>query len=207
MDRTFLPGIIAMAAVVVASNILVQFRFGDWLTWGAFTYPLAFFVNEVINRLQGLGAARRVVFWGFVTGIVCSFVGTQIQGEFGPLVTLRVALASAVAFLCGQLIDATIFDRMRHQAWWRPPFVSSLLASSVDTVLFFSIAFSATLTMLEPANDVSWAAEALPMLGLGPVAPLWMSLALADWLVKVALSLIVLMPFRALVRRLSVPVA
>lgn len=207
MDRTLFPGIIAMAAVVVASNILVQFRFGDWLTWGAFTYPLAFFVNEVINRLQGLRAARRVVFWGFVTGILCSFVGTQIQGEFGPLVTLRVAVASAVAFLCGQLIDASIFDRMRHQAWWRPPFVSSLLASSVDTVLFFFIAFSAALTLLEPANDVSWAAEALPMLGFGPVAPLWMSLALADWLIKVALSLIVLMPFRALVRRLSVPVA
>ena len=77
----------------------------------------------------------------------------------------------------------------------------------MDTVLFFFIAFSAALTLLEPANDVSWAAEALPMLGFGPVAPLWMSLALADWLIKVALSLIVLMPFRALVRRLSVPVA
>ena len=207
MDRNLLPGILAMAAVVVASNILVQFLFGQWLTWGAFTYPLAFFVNEVVNRVQGLRAARTVVFWGFIVGIACSFVGTQITGEFGPLVTLRVAMASAVAFLCGQLLDAKIFDRMREQAWWRPPFVSSLLASSLDTVLFFSIAFSAQLAFLEPANDVAWANEALPMLGMGPVAPLWVSLATADWLVKVALSLIVLMPFRALVRRLTAPVA
>ena len=207
MSRSLLPGIIAMAAVVVASNILVQFLFGQWLTWGAFTYPLAFFVNEVVNRVQGLRAARRVVFWGFVTGIACSFVGTQVQGEFGPLVTLRVALASAIAFLCGQLLDTAIFDRMRHQAWWRPPFVSSLVASSIDTALFFSIAFSAQLAFLEPGNDVSWANEVLPMLGLGPAAPLWLSLALADWLVKVALSLVVLMPFRALVRRLTAGIA
>jgi uncharacterized integral membrane protein (TIGR00697 family) len=207
MSRSLLPGIIAMAAVVVASNILVQFLFGQWLTWGAFTYPLAFFVNEVVNRVQGVRAARRVVFWGFVTGIACSFVGTQVQGEFGPLVTLRVALASAIAFLCGQLLDTAIFDRMRHQAWWRPPFVSSLVASSIDTALFFSIAFSAQLAFLEPGNDVSWANEVLPMLGLGPAAPLWLSLALADWLVKVALSLVVLMPFRALVRRLTAGIA
>lgn len=207
MSRSLLPGIIAMAAVVVASNILVQFLFGQWLTWGAFTYPLAFFVNEVVNRVQGVRAARRVVFWGFVTGIACSFVGTQVQGEFGPLVTLRVALASAIAFLCGQLLDTAIFDRMRHQAWWRPPFVSSLVASSIDTALFFSIAFSAQLAFLEPGNDVSWANEVLPMLGLGPAVPLWLSLALADWLVKVALSLVVLMPFRALVRRLTAGIA
>lgn len=207
MTRPLLPGILAMAAVVVASNILVQFLFGQWLTWGAFTYPLAFFVNEVVNRVQGVRAARTVVFWGFVVGIACSFVGTQMQGEFGPLVTLRVALASAVAFLCGQLLDAAIFDRMRHQAWWRPPFVSSLVASSIDTLLFFSIAFSARLAFLEPANDVAWANEALPLLGVGPVVPLWVSLGLADWCVKVALSLIVLMPFRALIRRLTTPVA
>lgn len=203
MRSSIVPGVIAMAAVVVASNILVQFLFGQWLTWGAFTYPLAFFVNEVVNRVQGLAAARRVVFWGLITGILCSFIGTQITGEFGPLVTLRVAVGSAVAFLCGQLLDATIFDRMRHQAWWRPPFVSSLLASSLDTLLFFSIAFSAWFVVMEPANDVSWANEMLPLLGHGPVVPLWVSLGLADWFVKVALSLIVLMPFRAIVRHLT----
>jgi queuosine precursor transporter len=203
MSRSLLPGILAMAIVVVASNILVQFLFGQWLTWGAFTYPLAFFVNEVVNRLRGLRAARTVVFWGFVTGILCSFIGTQIEGEFGPLVSFRVALASAVAFAVGQMLDATIFDRMRHQAWWRPPFISSLVASSIDTVLFFSLAFSAALSFIHPANDVAWANEMLPMLGVGPVLPLWISLATADWLVKVALSLIVLMPFRALVRKLS----
>ncbi|KFI33292.1 membrane protein [Haematobacter missouriensis] len=201
MRSSLLPGVIAMAIVVVASNILVQFLFGQWLTWGAFTYPLAFFVNEVVNRLQGLTAARKVVFWGLVTGILCSFIGTQIHGEFGPLVTLRVAIGSAVAFLCGQLLDAKIFDRMRHQAWWRPPFVSSLLASSLDTLLFFSIAFSGWFVAIEPSNDVSWANEILPLLGVGPMVPLWISLGFADWLVKIALSLVVLMPFRAIVRR------
>ncbi|MBL3563977.1 queuosine precursor transporter, partial [Rhodovulum sulfidophilum] len=80
-----LPGILAMAAIVVASNILVQFLFGQWLTWGAFTYPLAFLVTDVMNRVYGVAAARRVVLAGFVVGVICSFIGTQIQGEFGPL--------------------------------------------------------------------------------------------------------------------------
>ena len=82
-----LPGILAMAAIVVASNILVQFLFGQWLTWGAFTYPLAFLVTDVMNHVYGPALARKVVFAGFVTGVICSVIGTQIQGEFGPLVT------------------------------------------------------------------------------------------------------------------------
>lgn len=86
-----------MAAIVVASNILVQFLFGNWLTWGAFTYPLAFLVTDVMNRVYGVSAARKVVFAGFVTGVICSFIGTQIIGEFGPLVTLRIAMGSGLA--------------------------------------------------------------------------------------------------------------
>jgi uncharacterized integral membrane protein (TIGR00697 family) len=202
MKHHLLPGILAMAAIVVASNILVQFLFGQWLTWGAFTYPLAFLVTDVMNRVYGRDAARRVVFAGFVVGLVCSFIGTQISGEFGPLVTLRIALGSAVAFLTAQLLDIAVFNRLREGAWWRAPMVSSLIGSTVDTALFFTIAFSASLTMLEPSNDVSWANEILPLLGVGPVVPLWVSLALADWMVKLALALLTLVPFRIIVRSL-----
>jgi uncharacterized integral membrane protein (TIGR00697 family) len=202
-----LPGILAMAAIVVASNILVQFLFGQWLTWGAFTYPLAFLVTDVMNRVYGPTLARKVVFAGFVTGVICSVIGTQIQGEFGPLVTWRIALGSGLAFLTAQLLDIAIFDRLRAGVWWRAPVVSSLIGSSVDTAIFFTIAFSAQLAFLEAGNDVSWANEALPLLGAGPVAPLWVSLAVADWGVKLALAVIALVPFRLIVRRLAAGVA
>ena len=167
-----LPGILAMATIVVASNILVQFLFGQWLTWGAFTYPLAFLVTDVMNRVYGAATARKVVFAGFVTGVICSMIGTQIMGEFGPLVTWRIALGSGLAFLTAQLLDVSIFDRLREGTWWKAPLVSTLIGSAVDTALFFTIAFSATLSFIEPANDVSWAGEMLPLLGTGPVAPL-----------------------------------
>lgn len=202
-----LPGVIAMAAVVVASNILVQYLLGSWLTWGAFTYPIAFLVTDVMNRVYGAGPARKVVFAGFVVGVICSFIGTQIIGEFGPLVTLRIAIGSGTAFLIAQLLDVAIFDRLRAGKWWRAPVVSTLVGSSVDTALFFTIAFSGALTFLEPANDVSWAGEVLPLLGMGPEAPLWVSLAVADWMVKLTLALVALIPFRILVTRLSPSVA
>ena len=203
-----LPGIIAMAAIVVASNILVQFLILDGLlTWGAFTYPLAFLVTDVMNRLYGPATARKVVFAGFVTGVICSMIGTQIMGEFGPLVTWRIALGSGLAFLTAQLLDVAIFDRLRQGRWWRAPLASTLIGSTVDTMIFFTIAFSAGLSWIEPANDVSWANEALPMLGAGPVAPLWMSLAVADWAVKLSLALIALVPFRLIVKRMTAQVA
>lgn len=192
-----------MAAIVVASNILVQFLFGNWLTWGAFTYPLAFLVTDVMNRVYGAPAARKVVLAGFVTGVLCSLIGTQIMGEFGPLVTLRIALASGCAFLLAQMLDVSIFSALRDGRWWRAPLASTLIGSSVDTALFFTIAFSAQLTWLEPGNDVAWANEALPMLGLGPVVPLWVSLGVADWLVKLSLALLALVPFRLIVQRLT----
>ncbi len=207
MTRTYLPGILAMAAIVVASNILVQFLFGNWLTWGAFTYPLAFLVNDVMNRVYGPAAARRVVWVGFAVGVGCSLIGTQIMGEFGPLVTLRIALGSGIAFLTAQMLNVFVFDRLREGRWWRAPLGSTLIGSAVDTALFFSIAFSATLSFIEPANDVSWAGEILPMLGFGPEMPLWVSLAVADWGVKLALALLALVPFRLLVVKLTQPVA
>ena len=111
MTRNYLPGILAMATIVVASNILVQFLFGQWLTWGAFTYPFAFLVTDVMNRMYGSRAARRVIFVGFIVGVICSLIGTQIQGEFGPLVTLRIALGSGTAFLAAQ-IHNRLFQRV-----------------------------------------------------------------------------------------------
>jgi len=202
-----LPGIIAMAAIVVASNILVQFLFGQWLTWGAFTYPLAFLVTDVMNRVYGARDARRVVFAGFLVGVACSMIGTQIVGEFGPLVSWRIALGSGLAFLAAQMLDVAIFDRLRGGNWWRAPLVSTLFGSALDTALFFTIAFSAMLAFVEPGNDVSWAGEMLPLLGVGPDVPLWVSLAVADWGVKLALALIALLPFRAIVRRLGANLA
>ena len=195
MTRTYLPGILAMAAIVVASNILVQFLFGQWLTWGAFTYPLAFLVTDVMNRVYGKDAARRVVLVGFVVGLVCSLIGTQIMGEFGPLVTLRIAIGSGVAFLVAQLVDVAIFSALRDGTWWRAPLASTLVSSTLDTLLFFSISFSG-------ATDVSWAAEMLPLLGSGPLAPLWVSLAVADWSVKLGIALIALIPFRIITAQL-----
>ncbi|MEL7396268.1 MAG: queuosine precursor transporter [Pseudomonadota bacterium] len=203
MEKAHFIGILAMAAIVVASNILVQFLYGQWLTWGAFTYPLAFLVTDVMNRVYGRVAARRVVLAGFAVGIVCSFIGTQSVGEFGPLVTLRIAMGSGLAFLTAQLLDIAIFNRLRESTWWRAPMVSSIIGSSVDTALFFTIAFSASLTFLEPANDVSWSGEILPLLGMGPEAPLWVSLAVADWMVKLVLALIALVPFRIIVGSLT----
>ncbi len=194
-----------MAAIVVASNILVQYLFGNWLTWGAFTYPLAFLVTDIMNRVYGAGPARTVVFAGFVVGIICSLIGTQIVGEFGPLVTLRIAIGSGIAFLTAQLLDVGIFSALRKGVWWKAPLVSTLIGSTVDTALFFTIAFSASLSFIEPGNDVSWAGEILPIFGVGPLAPLWVSLAIADWGVKLSLALIALAPFRAITARLANP--
>jgi queuosine precursor transporter len=207
MKHSIYPGILAMAIVVVASNILVQHPIGQWLTWGAFTYPLSFFVSDMVNRFQGVTAARRVVYAGFATGLVCSLIGTQIMGEYGPLVTLRVAIGSGTAFLIGQLLDVQVFDRLRRAAWWRAPFLSTFFGSTLDTLIFFSIAFSATLIFLDPGDDVSWATEPVRLLGLGPMVPFWVSLATADWLVKVAVDLIALLPFRLAVYRYAARVA
>lgn len=190
----YLPGILAMAAIVVASNILVQFVIGDWLTWGAFTYPLAFLVTDVMNRVYGASAARRVVLAGFAVGIGCSFIAAGLDKT-----TLRIAIGSGTAFLFAQLMDIAIFDKLRDRRWWIAPLASTLIGSAVDTALFFGTAFSAAL----PADaNTGWANEAVPLLGLGPAIPLWISLAAADWLVKLGLALLALVPFRIIVRNL-----
>jgi len=207
MTRNLIPGILAMAAIVVASNILVQFLYGQWLTWGAFTYPFAFLVTDLTNRLYGAAAARRVVLVGFVVGAICSLIGTQIVGSFGPLVSLRVAIGSGAAFLAAQMLDITVFNRLRAAAWWRAPLISTLVGSTLDTAIFFTTAFSAALVVLEPSNDVGWANQPLPLLGVGPEVPLWVSLAVADWSVKLGLAVVALVPFRLVIAKLITRVA
>lgn len=207
MTRKLIPGILAMAVIVMASNILVQYPLGQWLTWGALTYPFSFLVTDLTNRLQGAEAARRVVVAGFVVGVVCSLIGTQIMGEFGPLVTLRVALGSGLAFLVAQLTDVAVFNRLRQGNWWRAPFVSTIASSTLDTLIFFTIAFSAALIFIEPGNDVSWAGVEMQLLGSGPIVPLWVSLAIGDWLVKLAMAIVALVPFRVIVGKMIAKVA
>ena len=196
-----------MTVIVVTSNILVQYPLGAFLTWGALTYPFSFLVTEIANRLDGPAAARKIVFVGFVTGIICSFIGTQIMGEFGPLVSFRIALGSGLAFLCAQLLDIAVFNRFRNGLWWKAPLISPVISSTLDTAVFFTVAFSAALTFLEPGNDVSWATAPSPLLGIGPEAPFWVSLALGDWMVKLLLAVFALMPFRLAVRKLAARVA
>ncbi|CUH14674.1 Inner membrane protein YhhQ [Jannaschia seosinensis] len=197
-----LPFAAAMAAIVVASNIGVQFLVADgWLTWGAFTYPLAFLVTDIANRLHGAAFARRVVLTGFATGLACSLVGTQIEGAFGPLVTLRIALASGIAFLAAQAIDLGVFSALRDRRWFVAPLTSSVIGSVVDTALFFSIAFAGFLAFPAGWGDVSWAQEATA------VGPLWVALALADWGVKLGVALLALVPFRLITGKLAPNVA
>ena len=185
--------ILAMAVIVVASNIGVQFLVADgWLTWGAFTYPLAFLVTDVSNCLYGPAQARTVVFAGFTVGLMCSLVGTQIVGEFGPLVPLRIALASGTAFLVAQLLDLGIFSALRDRDWYVAPLTSSVIGSVVDTALFFTIAFAGFLAFPAAWGDVSWASEPTA------VGPLWVGLALADWGVKLGIALLALVPFRVI---------
>lgn len=189
-----LPAILAMASVVAASNVLVQFMLGDWLTWGAMTYPFAFLVTDITNRVHGASAARKVVVAGFTVGLLGSLIAAALDAT-----TLRIAFGSCAAFLIAQMLDVAVFDRLRHTTWWKAPFLSSFVGSAVDTALFFAIAFAAFL----PADgNTGWANEAVPLLGAGPLAPVWMSLGVADWLVKVALALLALVPFRFAVRKI-----
>ncbi len=203
-----LPGVIAMATIVVASNILVQFLVLDGLlTWGAFTYPLAFLVTDVMNRVYGPAAARKVVFSGLVVGIGCSLIGSQIMlqgdGFEYPAVALRIAIGSATAFLVAQLLDIAVFDRLRDGSWWKAPLGSTLVGSTVDTAIFFTIAFAAMFNGLSAsaAEEVMWAQDAVPFLNTGPLVPLWVSLAVADWGVKLSIALLALLPFRFIVGR------
>ena len=196
--------ILAMAAVVVASNVGVQVLVADgWLTWGAFTYPLAFLVTDVTARRLGAAAARRVVLAGFAVGLACSAVGTQIEGAYGPLVTWRVALGSGVAFLAAQLLDvgSRCSRRCGAGAGGCRPRSRRWRAARSTPRSSFTIAFSASLAWIEPAGDVGWAQAATV------VGPLWVGMALADYSVKAAVGLAALAPFRWLTRGSPRPAA
>ena len=150
----------AMTLTVVVSNILVQFLLGNWLTWAAFTYPIAFLITDVSNRLLGPKVARRVVLYGFVTGVFCSLVASQFTNAEGvPYTTLRIALGSGLAFLLAQLTDIFVFNKFKKLNWYLPPLISSLIGSIVDTTVFFTVAFSATFIWISASTDVSWAGE------------------------------------------------
>ena len=125
----FIP-IIAMSLVILASNELVNHPINDWLTWGAFSYPLSFLVTDITNRLFNAQAARRVVYIGFSLGVVLSLI-----------IDTRIAIASGSAFLIAQLLDIYVFNKLRRLAWWKAPLASSVIGSAIDTALFFTIAF------------------------------------------------------------------
>lgn len=195
MDRSipFWPFVAAMAVIVAASNVLVQFPFahfglGEILTWGAFTYPVAFLVTDLTNRRFGAAAARRLVFTGFAIAVVLSIW----------LATPRIAIASGSAFLVAQLIDVSVFDRLRGERWWKPPLISSVIGSVVDTILFFSIAFAARFAFLDAAFSHEDGSLGFPVVSLGIEMPLWVSLAFGDFAVKILIGLAMLAPYGAL---------
>lgn len=167
-ERTALfTGMIAIGLVVLVSNIAVGYPINDWLTWGALTYPLAFLVTDLTNRILGAESARRVVYVGFAIGVLLSLYFAD------P----RIAIASGSAFLLAQLLDVWLFDKLRRQVWWKAPLVSSLLASALDTAIFFSAAFAYT---------------GLP----------WVTWAIGDYGAKLAMAAILLLPFRIFIAAL-----
>jgi queuosine precursor transporter len=187
--------ILAMSAVIVVSNMLVQYPLGQWLTWGALTFPFAFLITDLVTRFHGTDNAKKVIGMGLLVGIVFSFLAS-----FFSLTTLRIAVASATAFLIAQLTDMKLFDSLRNLAWWKTPIISSTVGSVLDTFLFFGIAFSAFTFALSPDGN-SWAMEAVPLLGFGPETALWISLAIADLGIKLLMVLVMLIPYRVLIRR------
>ena len=164
--------IAAMMAVIGVSNVAVQHAINDWLTWGAFTYPLAFLVTDLTNRAHGPGRARTVAYVGLPFGMGLSII-LAVAADIPLWEGVRVALASGFAFICAQLFDIALFHRLRRGLWWRAPLVSSLSASALDTAIFFSAAFALT---------------GLP----------WVTWALGDFAIKVGMATLLLIPFRLL---------
>ena len=203
----FLIAVAAMAAIIAGSNYLVQFpvhvtlgaiNLADLLTYAAFTFPVAFLVTDLTNKLFGAGAARKVVYAGFAIAVLVSII----------VASPRIAIASGSAFLISQLLDVSIFDRLRAGTWWRAPLVSSILGAVVDTFIFFSFAFSMSLNVLGAGDE--FAQGAAPLLGvLAAEAPRWVSWALGDLAVKVLMAWVLLAPYGvlrgALERRMATP--
>ena len=164
-----------MALTVVLSNYLVQFPvhymgFQDLLTYGAFSYPIAFLITDLSNRRYGKNTAKNIVYLGFILGV---FITLYFSTNYSDLISIRIAIGSGTAFLVAQLIDINIFDKLRKKIWFAAPLVSSLIGSSIDTFLFFSISFYGT--------EVNW-----------------VTLSLGDLFVKIFVALMMLIPFRLL---------
>jgi len=159
--------ILAMLVVITSSNYLVQFPINDWLTWGAFTFPVAFLVTDLTNRAVGATAARRVAWAGFAIAVLVSLA----------LAPWRIAVASGVAFILGQLLDIVAFNKLRTLSWWKAPLIGSIVASVVDTGIFFFLAFA--------GSDMDW-----------------LMLAAGDLGIKWLMAAVLLAPYRAMLPRL-----
>lgn len=194
---------VAMVAVVSASNILVLHPFavtlggvnlGDTLTWGAFTYPAAFLVTDLTNRHFGPRRARFVVLAGFIVAVAMSIW----------LASPRIAIASGSAFLVAQMLDVSIFNWLRQGRWWRAPLTSSLIGSVIDTLIFFSLAFAPFFAGIDAmlGREDSSLGFGVPFLSVGAEVPLWISLAVGDFLVKLLMAAILLAPYGVLRRRI-----
>tara|TARA_B100001996_G_scaffold161647_1_gene123250 strand:- start:284 stop:832 length:549 start_codon:yes stop_codon:yes gene_type:complete len=173
MSRLFLTLSFLMGVVVLLSNYLVQFPINHYglneiLTYGAFSYPIAFLITDLANRVYGKLIARKIVYIGFLIGVSSTLL---FSTNFSDLISLRIAIGSGVAFVVAQLLDVQIFDQLRRKKWFIAPLVSSCVGSIVDTFLFFSISFYGT---------------NMP----------WITLSLGDLLVKILVSLLMLIPFR-----------
>ena len=180
MSKLFITLSILMGVVVLSSNYLVQFPINYYglseiLTYGAFSYPIAFLITDLANRFYGKFVARKIVYIGFFIGIIFTLL---FSTNFADLISIRIAIGSGTAFLVAQLLDVQIFDQLRRKKWFVAPLTSSLIGSTVDTFLFFSISFYAT---------------GIP----------WVTLSLGDLAVKIFVALIMLIPFRLLLGTLK----
>ncbi|MDA9646388.1 queuosine precursor transporter [Candidatus Pelagibacter sp.] len=180
MNKFFIMLSFIMGVVVLASNYLVQFPikyYGleEMLTYGAFSYPVAFLITDLANRSYGKVIARKIVYIGFIIGIVFTLF---FSTNFADLISVRIAIGSGTAFLVAQLLDVQIFDQLRKKKWFVAPLTSSIIGSTIDTFLFFSISFYAT---------------GIP----------WITLSLGDLAVKVLVALLMLIPFRLLLGTLK----
>ena len=180
MNKVFLTLSFLMGLVVLASNFLVQFPIKHYgleeiLTYGAFSYPIAFLITDLANRSFGKLVARKIVYIGFTIGILFTLI---FSTNFTDLISIRIALGSGTAFIIAQLLDVQIFDHLRQKKWFIAPLTSSLIGSTVDTFLFFSISFYAT---------------GIP----------WITLSLGDLAVKIFVALVMLIPFRLLLSTLK----
>ena len=180
MNKLFILLSFSMGVIVLSSNYLVQFPINYYglseiLTYGAFSYPLAFLITDLANRSYGKLVARKIVYLGFLLGIGFTVL---FSTDFADLISIRIAIGSGVAFLSAQLIDVKIFDNLRKKKWFIAPLTSSMIGSTVDTFLFFSISFYAT---------------GIP----------WITLAVGDLTVKFLIALSMLVPFRILLKRIK----